>query len=446
MTAGNQTLDFLKALYPVPFPELAAAGRVPQLAIWSRSPRDKSSRTDWCADIGTAAALAAKLCATMDVYFGVALQDRGLAVALARRRKKHGPKIPAAAVRGSAKSAAVLPGVWIDVDVRGDHHKSADLPPDLETATGLLAAVPHPPSVLVASGGGLHAYWLLDEAWILDSEAARAEAASLSRRLQWAVRRRARDHDWKIDNTADLARVLRLPGTLNHKRSGVPGRAPAGVELVELSDRRYRRSHFEMLPEPSSHRANVLVPEPQALPCGRPDRRRARPARLGTGGFGRRPADFEQVFQGCSWIRWCYGERQRLAEPDWYAALSVVARSALPDSDGRELAHWMSRGHPGYSAAETDAKVDHALLDAGPRTCEDIAESLGAWNVHCRQCPHYGSIKSPIVLGQLAEIQQRAGGRAGRGASRPERDRQRRRGDASLPGRTRRRGDACVAH
>ncbi len=405
-TAKTQALDFLKTLYPVPFPELAAGGRTPQLAIWSRSPRDRSSRTDWCPDIETAAALALKQAVTMDVYFGVALQDRDLAVALARRRKKRGPTIPAAAVRGSAKSALVLPGLWIDVDVRGDHHKSTALPPDAETALGLLSAVPHPPAIVIASGGGFHAYWPFDELWILDSEAERSEAASLSRRLQWAVRRRAQDHGWKIDNTADLARVLRLPGTLNHKRSGVAGGQPWPVEIVELTDRRYGRSHFEMLPEPSSHRANVLVPGPRSEPSAapdsrRPDRRRHRPARLGSDAFGHRPADFEQVFQGCSWIRWCYGERHRLSEPDWYAALSVVSRCALPDADGRELAHWMSRGYPGYNAAETDAKIDHALDAAGPRSCEDIAGNLEAWNVHCRLCPHYGSIKSPIVLGRI---------------------------------------------
>ncbi len=57
----------------MPFPELAVGGRTPQLAIWSRSPLDRSSRTDWCPDIETAAALALKQAVTMDVYFGVAL-------------------------------------------------------------------------------------------------------------------------------------------------------------------------------------------------------------------------------------------------------------------------------------------------------------------------------------------------------------------------------------
>ena len=76
------------------------------------------------------------------VYFGVALQDRDRALAIARRRKR-GARL--ATVRGSNESAAVLPAVWLDLDVATGVHKSSALPPDRAAALGILDAVGLPP-------------------------------------------------------------------------------------------------------------------------------------------------------------------------------------------------------------------------------------------------------------------------------------------------------------
>jgi len=65
------------------------------------------------------------------------------------------------------------------------------------------------PSAIVASGGGWHAYWLLDEYHPIDSDEERERIRQLQ--AQW-VTRVGGDAGAK-----DLARVLRLPGTFNHK-------------------------------------------------------------------------------------------------------------------------------------------------------------------------------------------------------------------------------------
>lgn len=66
-----------------------------------------------------------------------------------------------------------------------------------------------PPSVIVDSGGGYHAYWLLHSPWFLKDSAEREKA----RELQYAwVTLTGGD-----DGAKDLARVLRVPGTRNHK-------------------------------------------------------------------------------------------------------------------------------------------------------------------------------------------------------------------------------------
>jgi hypothetical protein len=61
---------------------------------------------------------------------------------------------------------------------------------------------------------------------------------------------------------------------------------------------------------------------------------------------------------------------------------------------GREAAHAFSAPYPGYSAAETDAKLDHALAASGPHSCRYIQETLGF-----RGCPPDGhGVKSPAGL------------------------------------------------
>ena len=105
------------------------------------------------------------------------------------------------------------------------------------------------------------------------------------------------------------------------------------------------------------------------------------------------PPDVGAITRECAWLAHCYADRARLSEPEWYAALSIVARAG-----DRELVHAWSREHPGYDPAETDRKAERARRDAGPRTCAWVAAELG--DVYCRRCRHWGRVKSPIVLGR----------------------------------------------
>jgi len=65
------------------------------------------------------------------------------------------------------------------------------------------------PQVIVASGKGFHAYWLLAEPFILSDDAARRDWAEIQR---WWAR-----HVGADPSACDLARVLRVPGTRNGK-------------------------------------------------------------------------------------------------------------------------------------------------------------------------------------------------------------------------------------
>lgn len=104
------------------------------------------------------------------------------------------------------------------------------------------------------------------------------------------------------------------------------------------------------------------------------------------------PTDTDAVLAGCGFILQCFAKPEQTKEYQWYAALSVVAKL----KDGRKLCHKMSSGHPGYSEAETDRKIDQALEKAGPRTCANINT---LWD-GCFSCIHFNSKKiiSPIQI------------------------------------------------
>jgi len=171
----------------------------------------------------TAAALhAAEEAKTKDVYFGV-----GLAGANFNRRN-------------AASEIVAIVGLWADIDLAAPWRPGKSLPKTQEEARSILEKLPLAPSVLVDSGHGLHAYWLFKEPWAFETEEERLVAAKTARGWVETIRSAARSLGWDVDSVGDLARVLRLPGTVNRKSD-----PPVEVRVVESNDRRYNPGDFE---------------------------------------------------------------------------------------------------------------------------------------------------------------------------------------------------------
>jgi hypothetical protein len=118
--------------------------------------------------------------------------------------------------RGSAAdkiSAAVL---WADIDRRAPGHAAQNLPETEQDLCSLLEAVGLPPSFVIDSGGGWHAYWRLTTPIVLDA-VTRAEFKEVVKGLQARLASAAQARGWHFDLTFDLARVLRPAGTHNRK-------------------------------------------------------------------------------------------------------------------------------------------------------------------------------------------------------------------------------------
>src|SRR5262249_45788459 len=133
--------------------------------------------------------------------------------------------------RVTVGETAGIVGLWADIDIRGEKHKSDKLPPALEDALRLVGEFPLAPTLVVHTGGGVHVWWLFHEPWIFENDADRDKAADLAERFQATLQAKAAGHGWELDPVADLARVLRVPGTFNHKgEEPLPVRVLAGAD------------------------------------------------------------------------------------------------------------------------------------------------------------------------------------------------------------------------
>src|SRR5512145_1511768 len=150
------------------------------------------------------------------VYLGTCLVDEATVVAMGQ---------DAWARRATNDTAAGIMALCVDIDIAGPVHTSKPYPPDLGAAKSIYAAVSLAPTMVVQSGNGLHVWWVLAEPWLCrdaaDPEAERAVIAQLVEDWSSTLRfHAARLGNWKIDSTFDLARVMRVPGTLNVRPGG----------------------------------------------------------------------------------------------------------------------------------------------------------------------------------------------------------------------------------
>lgn len=197
------------------------------------------SKTLWQA-IASAAHRRAK---QYSVYFGVALQ---------RPTCDPGPF-----KRSRNSTAYIVPGLWFDLDLAYGQHAASPLPETDTEALDFLGSLPAAPSLIVHSGGGMYGYWLFKEPYIITSEGEHEAITQLSKQFTSTLVTLGKDRGWTLDALGDLARVLRPPGTVNHKYGKL-------VEVLHESGTRYDPSEFDWLldlPTPArALHAGVAIP------------------------------------------------------------------------------------------------------------------------------------------------------------------------------------------
>src|SRR5260221_8638420 len=132
--------------------------------------------------------------------------------------------------KGNAEAAALLPALWVDLDCDDD-------PARRETELVKLKVFDPSPSIILDSGGGWHAYWILSKPLLLTDPSSRDYAAHLLRGLFCAL---GADPEY----VKSVASIMRLPDSVNTK----PERGGAVVTVIEFAlDRRYPISDFAWL-------------------------------------------------------------------------------------------------------------------------------------------------------------------------------------------------------
>lgn len=152
--------------------------------------------------------------------------------------------------RGVAEDSSHLVAFGADLDLAGPGHKATKLPRPA-TDDGLLrimeaAGVPAP-TAWINSGGGRYAFWRLEEPLPLDTPEKLASAQERSAALHARIIAEAAAAGFKIDNTRDLARVYRLPGTHNRK-----GETPFVATVITSFGPQYSIGAFSATPSSSS--------------------------------------------------------------------------------------------------------------------------------------------------------------------------------------------------
>lgn len=240
-------------------------------------------------------------------------------------------------------------------------------------ATGL------PKPLIVSSGGGLHVYWVIDEA--LPSELWRQHANKLQHI--------GTHFGLKLDpsRTTDTASVLRVAGTFNLKQDrkrpvealAMPPVTPTG-DFLSLLDEIIERNGVSLKPlaapvKSSDDWSNI------------------------TDDFPSTPVPFRVLISTCAQMELLVPLRGNVPEPIWFHSINLLRFVQNP----KKFIHLMSSGYPGYSAEETEAKIAHLeAKNLGPTTCAKLAEVCG--EDACKKCPHFGKVKSPIVAARLNDF------------------------------------------
>ena len=171
-------------------------------------------------------------------------------------------------MRCEADKIIGLPALYVDIDFKDPVHAKEALPADVDEALELMGMLPIKPSYIIHTGHGIHGWWIFKEPWIFEDDEDRQRAAALSERWVALLKSRAIERGWTADSVFDLARVLRLPGTINAKE----GAEAVEARVLEKNDYRYNPEDFEAILD-DLEAAGLKMHEGGARPGGSVDKK-----------------------------------------------------------------------------------------------------------------------------------------------------------------------------
>lgn len=271
-----------------------------------------------------------------------------------------------------------LKTIFLDIDCG----EGKDYPTKTEAYTALKEftkryTLPNP-SVLVDSGRGWHIYWVLDKPY------GRDEWITVAEQLKRTCKHAGLKADVQV--TADAARILRVPGTRNHKTS-----PPLDCTVYSHNDGVISLEEF------SSKLPEDLIPVLSVQEFSEEDQEDMKNA-LGNRVIKRFEVLLDKTVNGTG----CAQIDRAIREPDsinyalWTHVMSIAKFSDIDISEARgmENVHAISSGYKDYTVEETN---NVARTIEAPHSCARFEEE---YPEGCEGCPHKDNdrFKSPISL------------------------------------------------
>lgn len=243
---------------------------------------------------------------------------------------------------------------------------------------------------VVGSGGGVHCYWPLTEE--VDVVTWKPVAENFKRLFK--------QEGMRIDEsvTADAARVLRIPGTMNFKAKYETPR-PVSVLMhgdVKMDLRRFGAVVRSLLTAAFSPVSNEFVTTSVKIDGVRPSKANDKRSAASEALLRNSVTSFAPIWlktekgTGCGQLKHYIDNAQDDGmEPLWRALLSWTK----PCADGGEYSVKLSEMHP-YERERMMAKLAEIK---GPYACVKLDELNSGV---CPKCPHWGKITNPLALGR----------------------------------------------
>ena len=218
-----------------------------------------------------------------------------------------------------------------------------------------------PRPTMVNSGNGLHVYW------VLENSITSKEWKPVARSLKALCGKHKFFADPAV--TDDEGRILRLPGSFNHKSD-----PPTKCEVIFFSE----PANFFKFKE--------LVGEIDLTAT-------KKPVDALTASLANNTQTIFKTIKGCAQLDHIKSHQESIEYPLWRAGLSIAANC----SDSAEAIHDISKDSSKYSKSDTEDAASKTI--GKPYACKTF-EGLNPSG--CEKCPSKGRITNPLMLGSLA--------------------------------------------
>jgi hypothetical protein len=266
--------------------------------------------------------------------------------------------------------------LWLDIDCgydkkknRWKEYQTKDLA--IIALRGFCDVTKLPKPTIVDSGRGIHVYWTFLEP--IDKAIWKPVAEGLK---FLCVK-----HGLKSDPacTADISRILRVPGTSNYKDIS----EPHDVVVITVGEHHSFNDLANLIPVhvTTDVKAKTRRPMDEATKAV----------------MDNKSAKFFKILDrcrkgtGCAQLTHIMAKQAEIDEPLWRSGLSIAAFC----EDSETAIHAISKYHPDYNYELTETKAN---LIPGPHSCSQFESNRPTG---CDKCPHKGKITTPIQLGRI---------------------------------------------